>query len=169
MPPKMPNKGQRVARPRGYDPTINIAQAASAKSLVSNQEQIQKETEVNEMQEVQQNPNQEANDDLKKLIETLKSKITSQGNTPQKKGPPTPRAKTVWNRSVLTGENNWAPKPAYTILTRISNHEKVPLKSTRPQEVTINSVPHSFLYKPGVDGIKVDKLTIKAGKQVGIG
>lgn len=165
MPPRMPNKAQRQARPRGYDPTVSIATASAAKSLVN-----PAQNEVSNMpQQVQQKPSQDTNDDLKKLIETLKSKIGTQANTQEKKAPPAPRANTSWNRSILSTEKNWTPKPAYTVLSRISNHEKVPVKSSRPQDVTINSVPHSFLYKPGVDGIKVDKLTIKAGKQVGIG
>ena len=164
MPPRNQGRfGQRQARPRGYDPTVSIASASAAKTnlnaTTSEEEPTQQETKGE----------QSTNDDLKKLIEALKSKMGVGANAPsEKKAPPTPQAKNIWSRSI-TKESKWAPRPAYTILTRISNHEKVPTKLFKQADPTINSLPHSFLYKPGVDGIKVDKLNIKAGKQVGIG
>jgi len=159
MPPKTPQR-RPVARPRGNDPTVSIATAATARTNMNNNpENTTEETKPTEK-----------NDDLKKLIETLKSKLGNTANAaPSKQVPPTPAAKTPWKRSIVDKEKNtneW--KPAYTILTRISNHEKVPT-TKKAAELTINSVPHSFLYRPGVDGIKIDKLNIKAGKQIGMG
>lgn len=161
MPPRRP---QRQARPRGYDPTVSISAASAARAL--NQEQ-----DIQEVQQIEE-PKQEqnVNDDLKKLIETLKNKMGASNNPiQQKKAPPQPASKISWNRSVSVKEPVWTAKPAYTILTRISNHEKVPVKVQKQAELTINSLPHSFLYKPGVDGIKIDKLSVKAGKQIGVG
>lgn len=159
MPPKNPQR-RPVARPRGNDPTVSIATAATARTNMNNNPE-------DTTQEVKPT---EKNDDLKKLIETLKSKLGNTANAaPSKQVPPTPTAKTPWKRSIVDKEKNtneW--KPAYTVLTRISNHEKVPT-TKKACELTINSVPHSFLYRPGVDGIKVDKLNIKAGKQIGMG
>lgn len=144
---------RRPAKPRGYDPTINIATASAAKTLNPPQEEVKQE--------------QKTNDDLKKLIETLKNKIGTSQNTPlQKQVPPAPQAKASWNRSIK--DKAWTPKPAYTILTRVSNHEKVPT-AKKQVELTVNSLPHSFLYRPGADGIKIDRLSIKAGKQMGWG
>ena len=165
MPPRNQGRfGQRPARPRGYDPTVSIASASAAKTnlnaMTPEEEPIQQETKSE----------QSTNDDLKKLIEALKSKMGVGANAPaEKKAPPVPQAKNLWNRSLGNKESKWAPKPAYTILSRISNHEKVPTKTLKQSDPTINSLPHSFLYKPGVDGIKVDKLNVKAGKQLGIG
>lgn len=105
-----------------------------------------------------------SNEDLKKLIESLKTKIGTNKKTDEKKVPPAPKA--GWNRSI---KKEWNPSPAYTVLTRISNHEKVPSKSSQGNGQSLKQLPHSFLYKPGADGIKVDKLTVKAGKQVGWG
>ena len=156
MPPRRP---QRPARSRGYDPTVNIATASSARTLNPPQEEPKED----------QDPNQKANDDLKKLIEALKSKMgTNAGAPPQKQAPPAQKEKTVWNRSIVK-DKQWAPKPAYTILSRISDHQKVPQKNDRPADLNINSLPHSFLYRPGADGIKIDKIVVKAGKQVGMG
>lgn len=153
----MPQRAPRQAKPRGYDPTVSIATASAAKTLNAPQD---------EKQNIQ-NQGQKANDDLKKLIETLKSKIGANANTPQqKKVPPPPAPKSIWNRSI-TERKTWTPKPAYTILTRVSNHETVPTKTNKLQDLTVNALPHSFLYRPGADGIKVDKLSIKAGRQLG--
>ena len=162
MPPRMPQR-RPIARPRGNDPTVSIATAATARTnLNKNTEDI--------MQEETKQTDKKENDDLKKLIETLKNKLGNTTNTAStKQTPPIPKSKTLWNRSITNKDKNaneW--NPAYTVLTRISNHEKVPV-AKKAAEVTINSVPHSFLYRPGVDGIKVDKLSIKAGKQIGIG
>ncbi len=165
MPPRRP---QRQARSRGYDPTVNIVNASGARSLNTLQQEELPST-VQEESVKEKDPNEKANDDLKKLIEALKSKMGTNSNSPPKKqAPPEPKAKTPWNRSIVK-EKEWIAKPAYTILSRISDHEKVPQKNEKQAELTLNSLPHSFLYRPGADGIKVDKLTVKAGKQVGIG
>ena len=156
MPPKRPT---RQARSSGNDPTASITAAANAKSMLFNPEEEPKKEEVK--------TESNSNDDLKKLIETLKSKIAGNTQSEEKKVPPAARAKTVWNRSVDKKETNF--KPAYTLLTRISNHEKVPLKSSRVPEFTTKSLPDSFLYRPGVDGITIGKVEIKAGKQLCIG
>lgn len=154
MPPK---RQQKPARSRGNDPTVSIATAAGARSALTQQPEEQKPQE-----------NEKANDDLKKLIEALKSKIGTNANTPtEKQAPPSPKAKTAWNRSIK--DKAWTPKPAYTILTRISDHLKVPSKNTKQEELTINALPHSFLYRPGADGITVGKVVVKSGKQVGMG
>ena len=151
----MPQK--RPARSKGYDPTISIATASAAKTL-------------NTITDSQTLPNdeppkdQKANDDLKKLIETLKSKIGTNQNPVQKKVPPPQNAKAAWNRSA--SNTKWTPRPAYTILTRVSNHEKVPLKSTKSQERKIDDLPHSFLYKPGVDGITIENVKVIAARQI---
>lgn len=155
MPPK--TLRQRQAKSSGKDPTVTIATASAAKAL-----NAQEQTQVTE-----QSTQQKTNDDLKKLIETLKNKIGNTSAPAQKQSPPVPQAKSVWNRST-TGKS-WAPKPAYTLLTRISNHEKVPVRAQKSNELTINSLPHSFLYRPGADGIKVDKVSIKAGRQICMG
>lgn len=105
-----------------------------------------------------------SNDDLKKLIESLKKKIGTADAVQEKKAPPAKRAGT-WNRSA----SKWTPDPAYSVLTRISNHEKVPTKKNKQDEHTIKQLPHSFLYKPGADGIKIDNVEVKAGKQIGWG
>lgn len=105
-----------------------------------------------------------SNEDLKKLIETLKAKVNSSKTSSEKKVPPAPKAK--WDRSI---SKHWSPKPAYTVLTRVSNHEKVPLQSNKSQEVTMKNLPHSFIYKPGADGIKLDKIEVKAGKFLSLG
>ena len=159
MPPRRPM--QRQARSSGSDPTVSISAAASAKSALLSVEEPQEEIK-------QEGSSKEAssNDDLKKLIETLKNKLNS-GSTTQKQAPPSPKAKTVWNRSVVKDEKNF--NPAYTVLTRISNHEKVPVRSTKSNEITVKGVPDSFIFRPGADGIKIDKLSIKAGKQLGMG
>lgn len=157
MPPRMQQR--RPSRASGNDPTVNIANAAAARYTTN--------TEI----ATSEPPNQEqkANDDLKKLIETLKNKLGNNSATPtQKTAPPPPKTRSVWDRSI-SKDKNWAPKPAYTLLTRISNHEKVPTKSTKAGDLTINALPHSFLYRPGIDGIKIDKIDVKAGKQIGIG
>ena len=159
MPPRMPQQ-RRPARSKGYDPTVSIATAASAKALNANEQS--QELQAKE-QPQEDNFQKHQNDDLKKLIETLKSKIGTNPNPPQKKVPPPPSAK--WERSV-NKEHAWTPKPAYTILTRVSNHEKVPIKSTKSNELTINALPHAFLYKPGIDGMKIDKVTVKSGRQI---
>ncbi len=107
-----------------------------------------------------------SNEDLKKLIESLKAKMgtnTPGGPSPAKKSPPNPNAK--WDRSIRP---KISLEPAYTVLTRISNHEKIPTNK-KAEVQQIKSLPHSFLYKPGADGIKVDKLEIKAGKQICFG
>ena len=162
MPPRTPQR-RPIQRTKGSDPTVSIASAATARNAMNTQE-----AENKQAQEVsKENPN----DDLKKLIESLKNKLgNSSTTTPQKKAPPVQKAKGTWNRSISGKEKeaNWTPRPAYTILTRVSNHEKVPTTKKAP-ELTINSLPHAFLYKPGADGIQVDKLNVKAGKQVGIG
>ncbi|MBI2995824.1 MAG: hypothetical protein HYY52_03865 [Candidatus Melainabacteria bacterium] len=160
MPPRTLNRRPQ-ARSKGSDPTISVAAASTAKvTLATNNPEIENK---------QANQNQGQNDDLKKLIETLKNKLGSTQGTPiQKQTPPPPKARTVWNRSITT-EKTWVPKPAYTILTRVSNHEKVPVKSSKISDLSINSLPHSFLYRPGAAGIKVDKLTVKSGKQIGWG
>ena len=151
MPPR-PQR-PRPARSKGYDPTASISAAAEAKRLPF-EEQVDSEA-------VQ--PKKNTNDDLKKLIESLKNKMQVNQSAPQKKVPPKPEAKASWNRSI---SNKWSATPAYTILTRVSNHEKVPTTLTKQSEVTIKSLPHSFLYRPGADGIKVDKLSVKSGKQI---
>ena len=161
MPPKIPQR--RPARSRGYDPTVSIATASAAKQLTNNNpngEQKNPDEFISQEAPVEK----KQNDDLKKLIETLKNKMGSNATTPQKKAPPAPTAKSTWNRSV--GQKEWTAKPAYTILTRVSDHEKVPVKATKQKELTINALPHSFLYRPGADGIKLDKISVKAGKQV---
>ena len=163
MPPRMPRRP--IARSKGSDPTVSIATAASARTTFT-QEQLPEES-VQQEAPKQGEPGT-ANDDLKKLIEALKNKLGNANNTPQKKSPPPPKSKAAWNRSITTKKEPEF-KPAYTILTRISNHEKVPVKTNKQAEITINSVPHSFLYRPGIDGIKVDKLDIKSGKQLGMG
>lgn len=166
MPPKQ--RRPMISRSRGNDPTVNIANAATARFNQSN-EDVQEEIQNEGSQPMQatENKEQKSNDDLKKLIESLKSKMAT-SNTTQKKAPPSPSAKTPWNRSAGT-KTDWAAKPAYTVLSRISNHEKVTVaKQNKSSDMTINEVPHSFLYRPGADGIKVDKLQIKASKQVGM-
>ena len=153
MPPRRPQ--QRPARTRGNDPTVSIASAAGARSAAVQQPEQKQQQDT-------------ANDDLKKLIEALKTKIGTNANAPaEKQAPPSPKAKSVWNRSIK--DKTWTAQPAYTILTRISDHLKVPQKNTKQSELTINSLPHSFLYRPGADGIKVDKIVVKSGKQVGMG
>jgi hypothetical protein len=164
MPPRTPQRRPQVARSRGGDPTVSIASAAAAKTQMANETEALPETQQKEQK-------QQANDDLKKLIETLKNKLgNGPGGQVQKKVPPQP-SRPTWNRSIeeKQDKNEAAWKPAYTILTRISNHEKVPVKNGKPSEVTVNSLPHSFIYKPGVDGIKVDKLQVKPGKQICMG
>ena len=158
MPPRMPQR--RPARSRGYDPTVSIATAASVKALNTNDQNQSQQTKD---QSQKDNFQKQQNDDLKKLIETLKNKIGTNPTPPQKKVPPPPGAK--WERSV-NKEHTWTPKPAYTILTRVSNHETVPARATKQAELTINALPHSFLYKPGADGMKIDKVTVKSGRQV---
>ncbi len=156
MPPR--RQMQRQARPSGFDPTASITAAAGAKSaMLADEQEVLKEESQKEAG---------ANDDLKKLIETLKNKLNTNG-AQQKKAPPTPTAKTVWNRSVVSEEKSF--NSAYTVLTRISNHEKVPAKSTKQTELTTKGVPDSFIFRPGADGIKIDNLNIKAGKQIGLG
>ena len=158
MPPRMP-QNRRPARPRGYDPTVSIASANTARTL-----------NTNEAAQAPRQDTEKSNEDLKKLIETLKSKMGANpaSTSSQKQVPPPPKPKAVWERSI-NKDKTWAPRPAYTILTRVSNHEKVPLKSTKQSELTINALPHSFLYRPGSDGIKLDKVSVKAGKQMGWG
>ena len=158
MPPK--RQMQRQARPSGYDPTASITAAAGAKSAMLAVEEPK--------QEAQKEPTS-SNDDLKKLIETLKNKLNTNGSTLQKTAPPAPKAKTVWNRSIVEKDKNKTFNPAYTVLTRISNHEKVPVRSTKSVDITTKSLPDSFIFRPGADGIKVDKLSVKAGKQLGMG
>ncbi len=162
MPPRTPQR-RPIARTKGSDPTVSIASAATARNALN--------TQGNENQTAQA-PKENPNDDLKKLIESLKNKLGNNSTaTTQKTAPPAPQAKGTWNRSIAgkeTTEKTWTAKPAYTILTRVSNHEKVPTTKKAP-ELTINSLPHSFLYKPGADGIQIGKLNIKAGKQVGMG
>ena len=158
MPPR--RQMQRQARTSGFDPTVSISAAAGAKTALYAEQK-------------KEEPKQEApketssNDDLKKLIETLKNKLNSNNPSGQKSVPPAPKTKTVWNRSIAKEEKTF--NPAYTILTRISNHEKVPVKSTKSVDITTKSLPDSFIFRPGADGIKVDKLSIKAGKQIGMG
>lgn len=161
MPPRLQQR--RPARSRGYDPTVSIATASAAKQLTN----MSDEKKPDQFSPQEAPVEKKQNDDLKKLIETLKNKIGTNAAPPQKKAPPQPMAKATWNRSV--GAKEWTPKPAYTILTRVSNHEKVPLKSQKSVELTISALPHSFLYKPGADGIKIDKVSVKAGKQMGWG
>lgn len=169
MPPRTLQRKPQISRTRGGDPTVSIASAAVAKTSLNDETQ---ELSTQELETQGSDQKQQSNDDLKKLIETLKNKLGN-GATgqPQKKVPPQPTARASWNRSIQTKQTesavNW--KPAYTILTRISNHEKVPVKNQKSAEVTIDSLPHSFIYKPGIDGIKVDKLQIKPGKQIGVG
>lgn len=153
----MPQRGQRPARSRGYDPTVSIATASAAKALNTGEQNKDQSGQAQDQFQKGQN------DDLKKLIETLKSKIGANQAPPQKKVPPPKEA--AWNRSI--SKSAWTPKPAYTILTRVSNHETVPARQTKPQELTINALPHSFLYRPGADGMKIDKVTVKAGRQLG--
>ena len=160
MPPR--RSMQRQARPSGYDPTVSISAASSAKTALYTEQK-------------QEGPQQEAqketgaNDDLKKLIETLKNKLNSNNPAQEKKPPPTPKAKTVWNRSIMDKEKEKTFTPAYTLLTRISNHEKVPVRSSKSADITTRSLPDSFIFRPGADGIKVDKLSVKAGRQLGMG
>ncbi len=158
MPPRQRRPIQ--ARSRGADPTVNITNAATARF---NQD-LEKGNNMQETLEKPENKEQKSNEDLKKLIETLKNKMAN-NTTPTKQAPPAPKGK--WNRSV-EGKTNWAPKPAYSVFSRISNHEKIATGKTKQNDVTIGSVPHSFLYKPGADGIKVDNLSIKSGKQIGM-
>ena len=153
MPPRM--QKPRPSRSKGYDPTASISAASEARRLPLEEQVI---PEANQ-------PKKNTNDDLKKLIESSKNKMQS-SQTTQKKVPPQPQSKTSWNRSISTQDKKWTPTPAYTILTRVSNHEKVPTNLTKQSEVTITSLPHSFLYRPGADGIKVDKLNVKSGKQI---
>ena len=157
MPPR--RQMQRQARSSGNDPTASITAAANAKTALYTVEEEPKQESQKEMGS--------SNDDLKKLTETLKNKLNSNGSAQQKKAPPAQQAKTVWNRSVVKDDKTF--NPAYTILTRISNHEKVPVKSTKSSDITIKSMPDSFIFRPGADGIKIDKLNIKAGKQLGMG
>ncbi|MDP3732966.1 MAG: hypothetical protein Q8Q91_00345, partial [Candidatus Daviesbacteria bacterium] len=147
---------QRQARPSGNDPTASITAAAGARSALLTAEEPKQEAQKESG----------SNDDLKKLIETLKNKLNTGATTP-KTAPPAPKAKTVWNRSVVKDEKTFSP--AYTVLTRISNHEKVPTRSTKSADITTKSLPDSFIFRPGADGIKIDKLNIKAGKQLGMG
>ena len=158
MPPR--RQMQRQARPSGFDPTASITAAAGAKTALY-AEQRQEESK----QQAQKESN--SNDDLKKLIETLKNKLNTNNPAGQKTAPPAPKAKTVWNRSIVKDEKTF--NPAYTVLTRISNHEKVPTRSTKSADITTKSLPDSFIFRPGADGIKIDKLSIKAGKQLGMG
>ena len=160
MPPR--RQMQRQARPSGYDPSVSISAASGAKTALYT-EQKQAEPKQETLKE------SGTNDDLKKLIETLKNKLNSNNPAQQKTSPPTPRAKTVWNRSIGDKDKNKTFNPAYTILTRISNHEKVPVKSIKSVDITTKSLPDSFIFRPGADGIKIDKLSIKAGKQLGMG
>ena len=161
MPPRIPGRPRTISRPKS-DPTVSIASAASAKlsHMTGTEEEVKEEKK------------ETSNDDLKKLIEALKNKLGSSA-TPQKQAPPQPKAK--WNRSIegktvkTEKEHTWNAKPAYTVLSRVSNHEMVPQKSSKQNDPTINALPHSFLYRPGADGITVDKLNIKAGKQLGMG
>lgn len=163
MPPRRPIPRPQISRPRGSDPTVSIAAASSARTVFNTQ--LPEQTLVQKEEVKEQKPN----DDLKKLIETLKSKMAPSTQI-KKQVPPQPTAKNTWNRSLPTSkEKTWVAKPAYTILSRVSNHEKVPLRETKPNEMTISSLPHSFLYRPGADGIKIDKLSIKAGKQISWG
>lgn len=161
MPPR--RQMQRQARPSGSDPTVSISAASAAKTAMYTENEGERE----------EDPRQEApkesntNDDLKKLIETLKNKLNSGNGVQQKQTPPAPKAKTIWNRSLVEKDKTF--NPAYTVLTRISNHEKVPIKSNRSTEITTKGVPDSFIFRPGADGIKVDKLNIKAGKQLAMG
>ena len=167
MPPRTPQRRPQIAKTRGSDPTVSIASAAAAKTQFANETEIFPEQQNTQPKEQKQ----QANDDLKKLIETLKNKL---GNGPagqvQKQVPPQP-SRAPWNRSIeeKQDKNKAGWKPAYTVLTRISNHEKVPVKNVKSAEVTLNSLPHSFIYKPGIDGIKVDKLQVKPGKQICMG
>lgn len=161
MPPRRPIKPM-IARPRGSDPTVSIATASAARTAINTQQP--------QNEEQKQPQQQKANDDLKKLIETLKNKIGTVAGAPtQKQTPPQPKARGTWNRSIEGKDKAWTAKPAYTILTRVSDHEKVPLKSVKQKELTISALPHSFLYRPGIDGIKIDKVTVKSGRQVGMG
>ncbi len=162
MPPR--RQTQRQARSSGNDPTASITAAAAAKSALLTAEDAQEEQEDITLESPKESG---TNDDLKKLIETLKNKLNTNSNA-QKKTPPSPGSKTAWNRSVVSS-NEKTFNPAYTVLTRISNHEKVPVKSTKVTEITSKSLPDSFIFRPGADGIKIDKLDIKAGKQLGIG
>jgi hypothetical protein len=168
MPPRQRRPIQ--SRSRGADPTINIANASAARfsqdQEEGNQEQMPQTLEKTENTE---NKEQKANDDLKKLIETLKNKMATNSSTPQKKAPPAPKGKTPWNRSVVDKTSTWTAKPAYSVFSRISNHEKITTAKAKQNDITVSEVPHSFLYKPGADGIKVDKLSIKSGKQLGMG
>ena len=146
-----PRRQPRQAKSQGYDPTAQRAAISSARILTEEKPSATPE---------------KTNDDLKNLIETLKNKMgINQPTTKSKQVPPQPKAKGTWNRSI----NTWSARPAYTVLTRVSNHELVPTKSTKQNELTINALPHAFLYKPGADGIKVDKLSIKSGKQLSWG
>ena len=159
MPPRRP---VRQARSSGYDPTVSISAASSAKQALYSTTEDQEEKEEKKEQSG-------GNDDLKKLIETLKNKLNSgSGNGNQKQVPPQPKAKSIWNRSIEKKEPSF--KPAYSILTRISNHEKVPTRSTKAAELTAKSLPDSFIFRPGLDGIEIDKkLKVKAGKQLCMG
>ena len=162
MPPRRPM--QRQARPSGHDPTVSKSAAAGARTAMLTASEEKPEEEIK--QETPKESN--TNDDLKKLIETLKNKLNSNNPAGQKKAPPAPNTKTVWNRSIAKKDQKTF-NPAYTVLTRISNHEKVPARSTKSVELTIKGLPDSFIFRPGADGIKVDKLSIKAGKQLGMG
>ncbi len=155
MPPR--KQMQRQARSSGFDPTASITAAAGAKTALYRTEEPKEEAPKEAS----------SNDDLKKLIETLKNKLNSTNSAQQKSAPPAPKAKTVWNRSITKDEKTF--NPAYTVLTRISNHEKVPAKSTKSSDITTKSLPDSFIFRPGADGIKIDKLSIAAGKQLGMG
>src|SRR3989338_4327189 len=151
MPPRM--KKTRPEKSKGYDPTASISAAAEARRIPT-EEQLNPENNQ---------PDKKTNDDLKKLIESLKNKMQTKPSPIQKRIPPQPQAKASWNRSIA---HKWSPTPAYTILTRVSNHEKVPTTLNKQSEITIKSLPHSFLYRPGADGIKVDKIDVKSGKQI---
>ena len=162
MPPR--RQMQRQARSSGNDPTASRTAAASAKSAMLTAEDQKQETPKQEVQK-----EASANDDLKKLIETLKNKLNTNNPAQQKTVPPAPKANTVWNRSIANKDKDKTFNPAYTVLTRISNHEKVPVQSTKSVDITTKSLPDSFIFRPGADGIKVDKLSVKAGKQIGMG
>ena len=156
---KMPPRRSRQARSSGYDPTVSKSAASAARSeFINTNEETKQDNTSNQ---------QSSSDDLKKLIETLKNKLNS--NTSQeKKAPPSPRVKTIWDRSIEKKPATF--KPAYSVLTRISNHEKVPAKSTRTPDLTTKSLPDSFLFRPGADGIEIDKkLKVQSGKQIGLG
>ena len=66
MPPRTPQR-RPIQRTKGSDPTVSIASAATARNAMNTQEA--------ENKQVQEASKENPNDDLKKLIESLKNKL----------------------------------------------------------------------------------------------